>query len=123
MTGNIMGSGRLLVLKDLNVWYIKGKPVLERFSVELGNNEIVGLIGLNGAGKTNFIKTLSGLLDSFKLKPLCGRISRSCFVTGNLRKNGMLSLPKTAQFSFLRSASMLPMWRRLTAGSYLILMN
>ena len=66
MTGNIMGSGRLLVLKDLNVWYIKGKPVLEHFSVELGNNEVVGLIGLNGAGKTTFIKTLSGLLDSFQ---------------------------------------------------------
>ena len=32
-----MGNGELLVLKDLNVWYTKGKPVLEHFSVELGN--------------------------------------------------------------------------------------
>lgn len=65
MTRNIMGNGELLVLKNLNVWYTKGKPVLEGLSVELKRNEVVGLIGLNGAGKTTFIKTLSGMLDSF----------------------------------------------------------
>lgn len=66
MTSNTMGNGELLVLKDLYVWYPKGKPVLEKFSLELKRNEVVGLIGLNGAGKTTFIKTLSGLLDSFQ---------------------------------------------------------
>ena len=34
MTNNTMGNGELLVLKDLNVWYTKGKPVLEHFSSE-----------------------------------------------------------------------------------------
>ena len=66
MTDTTMCNEGLLVLKDLNVWYTKGKPVLEKFSMELGTNEVVGLIGLNGAGKTTFIKTLSGLLDSFQ---------------------------------------------------------
>ncbi len=61
-----MGNGELLILKNLNVWYTKGKPVLEELSIELKRNEVVGLIGLNGAGKTTFIKTLSGLLDSFQ---------------------------------------------------------
>lgn len=65
MTRNTMDNRELLVLKDLNVWYTKSKPVLKHFSVELKRNEVVGLIGLNGAGKTTFIKTLSGLLDSF----------------------------------------------------------
>ncbi|MBD5521361.1 MAG: ABC transporter ATP-binding protein [Lachnospiraceae bacterium] len=60
-----MGSEELLVLKNLNVWYTKERPVLEKFSLELKRNEVVGLIGMNGAGKTTFIKTLSGLLDSF----------------------------------------------------------
>ncbi len=68
MKDSAMGNGKLLVLKDLNVWYTKGKPVLEKFSMELGKNEVVGLIGLNGAGKTTFIKTLSGLLDSFQIE-------------------------------------------------------
>jgi len=68
MGGNTMGRGGLLVLKNLNVWYTKEKPVLEKFSVELGRNEVVGLIGLNGAGKTTFIKTLSGLIDSYRVE-------------------------------------------------------
>lgn len=63
-----MGDGKLLVLKDLNVWYSRHKPVLKDFSMELRTNEVVGLIGLNGAGKTTFIKTLSGLLDSFQVE-------------------------------------------------------
>ncbi|MCM1223366.1 MAG: ABC transporter ATP-binding protein [Lachnospiraceae bacterium] len=63
-----MNSSKLLVLNNLCVWYTMGKPVLDRFSVELKANEIVGLIGLNGAGKTTLFKTLSGLLDRFQLE-------------------------------------------------------
>lgn len=60
-----MENSKLLVLKNLSVWYTRGKPVLDKFSMELGANEVVGLIGLNGAGKTTFIKALSGLLNGF----------------------------------------------------------
>ena len=57
----------LLTIDRLNVWYSPGKNVLDNFSLELGDHEIVGLIGLNGAGKTTFIKTLSGLISSFQI--------------------------------------------------------
>lgn len=63
-----MDSSKLLTLKNLCVWYTQNKPILSKFSVELGTNEVVGLIGLNGAGKTTFIKTLSGLHNSFQLE-------------------------------------------------------
>ena len=63
-----MDNKALLTLKNLNVWYTRGKPVLKNFSLELGANGVVRLIGLNGAGKTTFIKTLSGLLDSFQME-------------------------------------------------------
>lgn len=63
-----MNNGKMLVLNDLNVWYTPGKPVLEKLSMELGTNEVIGLIGLNGVGKTTFIKTLSGLLNTFHAK-------------------------------------------------------
>ncbi|SHK07531.1 ATP-binding cassette domain-containing protein [Hespellia stercorisuis] len=62
-----MSGLNLLALKNLSVWYVPGNPVLSDFSVELGMNEVVGLIGLNGAGKTTFIKTLSGLIDRFQI--------------------------------------------------------
>ncbi len=63
-----MNNGKMLALNDLSVWYTPGKPVLEKLSMELGANEVIGLIGLNGAGKTTFIKTLSGLLNTFQVK-------------------------------------------------------
>lgn len=56
----------LLTIKNLSGWYQPEKRVLSDFSLELKKNEVVGLIGLNGAGKTTFLKILSGLLDSFR---------------------------------------------------------
>ncbi len=55
----------LLSIKNLSAWYRPGKPVLSDFSMELKTYEAVGLIGLNGAGKTTFLKTLSGLHENF----------------------------------------------------------
>ncbi len=63
-----MDGSKLLVLKNVSAWYIQGRPVLENLSLELGANEIVGLIGLNGAGKTTFLKLLSGLLPSYGME-------------------------------------------------------
>ena len=56
---------QLLVLKNLRAWYTPGTDVLSDFSLDLNANEVVGLIGLNGAGKTTFLKTLSGLNRHF----------------------------------------------------------
>lgn len=57
---------QLLTVKNLCAWYQPGKPVLSDFSLNLKKHEVIGLIGLNGAGKTTFLKTLSGLIDSFQ---------------------------------------------------------
>lgn len=65
--GNAIENSKLLVLQNLHVWYEPDKHILSDFSLELGTNEVVGLIGLNGAGKTTFIKTLSGLLDGYQI--------------------------------------------------------
>lgn len=63
-----MDGSKLLVLKNVSAWYIQGRPVLENLSLELGDNEVVGLIGLNGAGKTTFLKLLSGLLPGYGME-------------------------------------------------------
>lgn len=55
----------LLEINHLSAWYDKGKTVLSDFSFALAEREVVGLIGLNGAGKTTFLKVLSGLLETF----------------------------------------------------------
>lgn len=86
-------QNNLLELKNLSVWYTKEKKILSDFSLELGSmelgsmepepmergsseassmelggHEVVGLIGLNGAGKTTFMKTLAGLLNTYRVK-------------------------------------------------------
>ncbi len=55
----------LLTIKNLNAWYSRKETVLSGFSLDLAHHETAGLIGLNGAGKTTFVKVLSGLLPSF----------------------------------------------------------
>ena len=59
-------DGSLLKIKTLRAWYNREKEVLSDFSLELAEHEAVGLIGLNGAGKTTFLKILSGLLPTFR---------------------------------------------------------
>ena len=55
----------LLTVQNLSAWYTEGKMILSDFSFELAEHEAAGLIGLNGAGKTTFLKVLSGPLPTF----------------------------------------------------------
>ena len=45
--------------------------ILSDFSFALAAHEVAGLIGLNGAGKTTFLKVLSGLLPTFRSEGIC----------------------------------------------------
>ena len=61
----------LLRIQNMSAWYDSEKRVLSDLSMELQEHEVAGLIGLNGAGKTTFMKVLSGLLDSFQAEAVC----------------------------------------------------
>lgn len=56
----------LLELSHVNGGYHKGKPVLHDISFSVNKGEIVGLIGLNGAGKSTTIKHVLGLMEAQK---------------------------------------------------------
>ena len=56
----------LLTVGNLSAWYDEEKMILSGFSFSLEEHEVAGLIGLNGAGKTTFLKVLSGLLPTFR---------------------------------------------------------
>lgn len=58
----------VLEVKDLSGGYSYDRPVLHDLSFEVREREIVGLIGLNGAGKSTTIKHILGLMDPIKGK-------------------------------------------------------
>ena len=65
----------LLSIKNLSAWYDGEKMALKGLTLELAEHEVVGLIGLNGAGKTTFLQVLSGLFPTFRSDGVwfCGR--------------------------------------------------
>lgn len=95
-----MNNERMLVLNDLNVWYTPGKPVLEKLSMEIGTNEVIGLIGLNGAGKTTLIKTLSGLLDTFRVRDAWWQGKPLMFRDREFKKERYVVFAEDHSFSF-----------------------
>ncbi|WP_025727557.1 ABC transporter ATP-binding protein [Heyndrickxia ginsengihumi] len=52
----------LLEVEDLTGGYTK-KPVIKNVTFSLNSNELIGLIGLNGAGKSTTIKHIIGLME------------------------------------------------------------
>jgi branched-chain amino acid transport system ATP-binding protein len=58
----------MLELKDINV-FIKASHILRQVSIEVGEREVVCLIGRNGAGKTTTLRSIMGFL-----KPESGNI-------------------------------------------------
>lgn len=40
-----------------------GLVALDRFDVEIGRGETIGLVGPNGSGKTTFFNVITGLYD------------------------------------------------------------
>ena len=55
------GTENVLRLTDVHTYY-GNIHALQGITIEVGQGEIVTLIGANGAGKTTILKTISGLL-------------------------------------------------------------
>ncbi|MCW2239378.1 ABC transporter ATP-binding protein [Azospirillum canadense] len=77
----------MLKLKDITVCY--GKiPAVRNVSLEVGEGELVTLIGANGAGKTTTLRAISGLLPlaageiTFRHKPIGNTPARDVLALG-----------------------------------------
>lgn len=51
-----------LACRDLTVGYGDGAPVIDGLTLELGQGDVVALLGANGAGKTTLLRALTGLV-------------------------------------------------------------
>ena len=110
-----MSSTTLLSLGNLSVWYTANHPVLSDFSLDLGTNEVVGLIGLNGAGKT---KPLPVYCRAIIRTAQYGRVSRSRSAIRHSSEADTLFLRKIGLFSISHSGNIWRMWLHLMAYRY-----
>lgn len=58
-------GGEILVTKNLSVGY-KDKVLVKEINLTVNQGDLVALMGLNGAGKTSFFKTILGEIPSIK---------------------------------------------------------
>jgi energy-coupling factor transporter ATP-binding protein EcfA2 len=66
-----------ILVRNLDYIYPNGFQALKNINLTVGQNEIVGIIGQNGAGKSTFLKNLTGLL-----KPTKGEVIIDGVTTG-----------------------------------------
>lgn len=59
----------ILAVKNLQMAYGDGKPILKGIDLEVARGEFLGVIGLSGAGKSTFLRCLNRLIE-----PTAGQI-------------------------------------------------
>jgi len=64
----------MLQVNNIEVFYMNVIRVLQGVSLEVGDGQIVALLGANGAGKTTTIKAISGLLKTEEGEITAGNI-------------------------------------------------
>ena len=57
---------RLLEIKKISFFYEQGKPALKDVSLSIDKGEKIAVLGANGAGKSTFLKVLSGEIEPSK---------------------------------------------------------
>jgi ATP-binding cassette, subfamily F, member 3 len=65
-------SPPIIALDTVSVGYEPEKPVLNRVTLRVDNDDRIALLGANGNGKSTLVKLLAG-----RLKPFSGRITRA----------------------------------------------
>ena len=95
-----LNKSKLLEINSLKAWYNSDKKILKDFSLELYENEVVGLIGLNGAGKTTFLKVLTGLLKGYEVTDKKYKNSEFDFRKNNFKNSRYIVFAEDSSFQY-----------------------
>jgi branched-chain amino acid transport system ATP-binding protein len=90
----------MLEIEGLHAWY-GASHILHGISLQVGQGEVVALVGRNGAGKTTTIRAVMGLMPK---------------TAGSVRFDGAALLPLPAHARFRRGLAYVPEERRIVPG-------
>ncbi len=89
-----MSGAHPLRIQELVVRYGRGEPVISGVSIELGPNEIVGLIGASGAGKSTLLRAVQRLVEPESGQVFLDGVELTCLppreLRGARRRMGMI---------------------------------
>lgn len=57
----------MMTITNLTAFYKPGENILENISLNIEKNQVVGIIGANGNGKTTFINCISGVHEKYQV--------------------------------------------------------
>lgn len=80
----------LITVKNLTFGYDKAKPLIKDFSITIGSNEKICIIGKNGKGKTTLLKLLCGFAepDSGEIN-FHGQLKPAVYEQTNIQRLGL----------------------------------
>jgi ABC-type multidrug transport system fused ATPase/permease subunit len=79
-------QGELIIeLKEVSFGYNESKLVLQDINLKIFKNQVIGIIGETGSGKTSLVNIITGLLN-----PISGNISRSNLSIGYITQEPVI---------------------------------
>jgi branched-chain amino acid transport system ATP-binding protein len=104
----------MLEVRGLEAGYTE-RPVLKSVDFQVGDTEVVAILGANGAGKTTLLRTLSGLLRARKGSIRFGGRDIARLPTHEIVASGISMVPEGRQVF-----SRLTIMENLRLGAYLV---
>ncbi len=102
----------MLSIKDLNIYYGNAQA-LENVSIDVGEKELVAVLGANGSGKSTLLRAISGLV-----RPRSGSIQFKNKDIQQLRPDAIVELGITQCPEGRRLFPEMSVYKNLMVGSY-----
>ena len=90
----------ILTIENLNIWYSQNNNVIKNLSLEIPENQIIGLIGLNGTGKTTLFNTICGIHDKYNCEKILYKNKLIKFNNNNFKYNRFIMFSEDESFQY-----------------------
>ncbi|ONI43710.1 ABC transporter, partial [Candidatus Epulonipiscioides gigas] len=90
----------MINIKNLKAWYTTNQLILKGVNLNITDNTIIGLIGLNGAGKTTMIKTICGIHEKYSIDKLIFNEREATFTDDNFKLNRVAVFSENDAFDY-----------------------